>query len=709
MDLNGTGSVADRCSSSGTFACAGTLTVASLANAAVGRTYTIASGSAVSGTFSGLVNGATFVQQARTFQIIYGATTVTLVDQTGVAPSTRTWDGGGTDNRWTTAANWVGDVTPLPGDSLIFAGSTRLTPDDDFAAATIFASIAFNSGSAAFTVGGNAIGLTGGLTNSSATLQTVGLAMAVSGTSACNAASGDLTISGAVTGTGGLSKSGSGTVILSSASCSYAGGTAISAGTMQIKNFTGSYSLSGGSLVADCSNFLMTNPITLTGNAAFGVTTGNQVNVVGGSVSAAANTLTKTGLGTLYLNIQAVTVGAITVAQGSLGCDQDNVASNHALGGSGVTITIANGAQFQTFSNTTVPNPFVLNGGNGVSGNGVLWNQGNGSSTFTGTITMNADSSIGTSGGNLTVSGVISGTAALTKLGANTLTLSAANTWVGATAVNAGTLQDGAAGVVPDLSAVTVASGATWNLNNFDETIGSLAGAGSVALGSGNLVMGGDNTSTTFTGAISGSGGATKNGTGTYTITSASSMTGKWVVNAGTVGASNGNNFGTVPGAYTADYITLNGGGLLFNVTTAPNFTRGITIAAGGGSLSAAAGLTYGVAPPIVGTGTLTIGTAGTGIVSLQNVSTFTGAVNVAAGTLQGAIANSLPDTSAVTVATGAVYDLNSFSDIIGSLAGTGNVALGSATLTCGGNNSSTTYAGVLSGTGALTKAVLRR
>ena len=43
-------------------------------------------------------------------------------------------------------------------------------------------------------------------------------------------------------------------------------------------------------------------------------------------------------------------------------------------------------------------------------------------------------------------------------------------------------------------------------------------------------------------------------------------------------------------------------------------------------------------------------------------------------------------------MASGAVLDLNGFNETLGSLAGAGNVALGSGTLTAGGNNASTTY-----------------
>ena len=113
--------------------CTGTtLTVASIANAVVGKTYTIVSAGTVSGTFSGLANGAVFTQAGRKFLITYTTTAVTLTD----VPSTTTklWNGGGGDDNWTTAANWVGGVAPVANDDLVFGGSTRLTPTNDFAA-----------------------------------------------------------------------------------------------------------------------------------------------------------------------------------------------------------------------------------------------------------------------------------------------------------------------------------------------------------------------------------------------------------------------------------------------------------------------------------------------------------------------------------------------------------------------------------------------
>lgn len=37
---------------------------------------------------------------------------------------TCTWDGGGSDDNWSTAANWVGDVVPVPNCNIIFDGTS---------------------------------------------------------------------------------------------------------------------------------------------------------------------------------------------------------------------------------------------------------------------------------------------------------------------------------------------------------------------------------------------------------------------------------------------------------------------------------------------------------------------------------------------------------------------------------------------------------
>src|SRR5262249_19693121 len=159
----------------------------------------------------------------------------------------------------------------------------------------------------------------------------------------------------------------------------------------------------------------------------------------------------------------------------------------------------------------------------------------------------------------------------------------------------------GAAETFPNTSDVTVAVGATLDLNSFNDTIGALAGGGNVTLGSAMLTLGATNAGGTFQGAISGSGGLTKLGDGT---------------------------------------------------------------------------------------------------VVLAGANTYGGATAINAGTLRLGAANAIPNASRVTLGPTALLDLNNFNETVGALAGGGSVTLGSATLTTGGINASTTYGGVITGAG---------
>ena len=152
----------------------------------------------------------------------------------------------------------------------------------------------------------------------------------------------------------------------------------------------------------------------------------------------------------------------------------------------------------------------------------------------------------------LASSGGISGTANLTKDGAGILTLSGTNNYVGTTAIAAGVLQAGAANGFNQTSAHTVSAGAILRLNNFDATIGSLAGAGTVENGGANnrtLTVGGNNSSTTFSGALQNGAtstlGLAKLGTGTLTLSGTNTHTGTVTVSAGTLAITGSNAMGT--------------------------------------------------------------------------------------------------------------------------------------------------------------------
>jgi hypothetical protein len=82
--------------------------------------------------------------------------------ETRRAPAVATWDGGGANANWTTAANWVGDVAPNPGDDLVFPfGTARLVNVNDFPAGTAFRSLKIIGPTHRLT--GNGIALAAGL------------------------------------------------------------------------------------------------------------------------------------------------------------------------------------------------------------------------------------------------------------------------------------------------------------------------------------------------------------------------------------------------------------------------------------------------------------------------------------------------------------------------------------------------------------------
>src|SRR5262249_36760547 len=81
-----------------------------------------------------------------------------------LAPATRIWDGGSpVHSNWATAANWVGDVAPLPGvDSLEFPGTAaRKANTNDFVGAA-FLGLAFTG--SGYALSGNPVTLGGNLT-----------------------------------------------------------------------------------------------------------------------------------------------------------------------------------------------------------------------------------------------------------------------------------------------------------------------------------------------------------------------------------------------------------------------------------------------------------------------------------------------------------------------------------------------------------------
>jgi autotransporter-associated beta strand protein len=97
---------------------------------------------------------------------------------------------------------------------------------------------------------------------------------------------------------------------------------------------------------------------------------------------------------------------------------------------------------------------------------------------------------VGGNGSNTTDSTSYSGTQSLTKIGTNTVTLTGANSYTGATNVNDGTLMIGANNVLPDTSPVVVNAGAIFSTGSFGDYIGSLSLTGNASVaGTGGFIL----------------------------------------------------------------------------------------------------------------------------------------------------------------------------------------------------------------------------
>ena len=122
------------------------------------------------------------------------------------------------------------------------------------------------------------------------------------------------------------------------------------------------------------------------------------------------------------------------------------------------TVVVASGAALELSGNITFPSGLTLDlSGSGIGGTGALHTIGAGSfaSTVAGPVILESPAAdIGVDGtGTTTVSGLVSGSGALVKVGTGTLVLSdASNTYGGGTTISAGTLSitsDGDLGAVP--------------------------------------------------------------------------------------------------------------------------------------------------------------------------------------------------------------------------------------------------------------------
>jgi hypothetical protein len=282
--------------------------------------------------------------------------------------ATETWTGTA-GNNWNSAGNWTGtNLPPLAGDTLQFGTSAATAVSNDYAAGTSFGGLTFSTGASAYSMDGNAIAMTGALTDN-ATGKAETLNMAINGTSASSLVFGSSLSGGNSIALGTNDTFGSISVLSDSAT---ANTLAVGANTL---NITGTFAMGAGT-VANAG-------LTITGNGGtLNFTNTASDFIVGGSSA-----------GTVTCTVDMQNLSNFSYSTGATGTGNFRVAYNSACA---TTMTMAGATNSITAATFSVGDSngkngrtttLHLNGTTAVNAGTITWgnSKGTGNVDFFGT------------------------------------------------------------------------------------------------------------------------------------------------------------------------------------------------------------------------------------------------------------------------------------------------------------------------------------
>lgn len=403
---------------------------------------------------------------------------------------------------------------------------------------------------------------------------------------------GELVLSGTNTYSDGTTLS-AGTLALGNDSALGSGSLALNGGTIAgtggSRTIANDVTIGGNFAIGGSSELTFNGTINLGGGTRTITVNNTAATTFAGSVTQPwYSGIDKAGSGELILSGNNTFSAPVTVSDGTL-----TLAHSDALGAAGTwNNTVDSGATLAFSNNIAVNEGSVSVSGTGDGGNGALRNL-SGDNSFAGTVNLTGNTTVNASAGsltasgpvnlgsntltasgagNITLSGVVGGNGGIIKTDAGTLTLSGtgANSFNGTLAINHGTVAlaktdgthaiggatvnigDGSGAAasavlrldssnqIADYSGlVTINADGVLQVNNFTESINTIAGTGLVDLStSGYLAVGVNSGSSTFDGTLTGTGTFAKVGSGTLALTNDIDFDGTFELAGGTLSLS---------------------------------------------------------------------------------------------------------------------------------------------------------------------------